>query len=149
MNQCMRAKKICKFCRCACALLYYVPGPRLLNVWAPITLEVALELLDYHFADDKVRSLAVHRLEKLTNEELMLFLLQLTQVLLRSSLSPSSEKLLNIFVHAQLSGWPRCCYVANQSVHMHRRITQILDSSGLNFSKWDKKNRTCQQLVLS
>jgi hypothetical protein len=54
---------------------------RLLEVWAPITLEVALELLDYHFADDKVRSLAVHRLEKLTNEELMLFLLQLTQVL--------------------------------------------------------------------
>ena len=41
---------------------------------------MALELLDYHFADDKVRSLAVHRLEKLTNEELMLFLLQLTQV---------------------------------------------------------------------
>ena len=53
---------------------------RLLEVWTPISLEVALELLDYHFADDKVRSLAVHRLEKLTNEELMLFLLQLTQV---------------------------------------------------------------------
>ena len=53
---------------------------RLLEVWAPITLEVALELLDYHFADERVRSLAVHQLEKLTNEELMLYLLQLTQV---------------------------------------------------------------------
>lgn len=49
-------------------------------MWRPITLDVALELLDYHFADERVRSLAVHRLEKLSNEELMLFLLQLTQV---------------------------------------------------------------------
>ena len=53
---------------------------RLLKVWKPITLEVALELLDYHFSDDRVRSLAVQRLEKLSNEELMVFLLQLTQV---------------------------------------------------------------------
>ena len=53
---------------------------RLLKAWKPITLEVALELLDYHFADDRVRSLAVQRLEKLSNEELMVFLLQLTQV---------------------------------------------------------------------
>ena len=49
-------------------------------MWRPITLEVALELLDYHFADERVRSQAVQRLEKLSNEELMLFLLQLTQV---------------------------------------------------------------------
>ena len=41
---------------------------------------MALELLDYHFADDKVRSLAVERLEKLSNEELLVFLLQLMQV---------------------------------------------------------------------
>ena len=49
-------------------------------MWAPITLDVALELLDYHFADERVRALAVHQLEKLTNEELRLYLLQLTQV---------------------------------------------------------------------
>lgn len=53
---------------------------RLLKVWRPITLEVALELLDYHFADEKVRSLAVRRLEKLSNDELQSFLLQLVQV---------------------------------------------------------------------
>ena len=53
---------------------------RLLDVWRPITLDVALELLDYHFADEKVRSLAVRRLEKLANNELQNFLLQLVQV---------------------------------------------------------------------
>ena len=53
---------------------------RLLKVWLPITLEVAMELLDYHFADEKVRSLAVRRLEKLSNDELQSFLLQLVQV---------------------------------------------------------------------
>lgn len=53
---------------------------RLLMVWMPITLEVALELLDYHFADEKVRTLAVKRVEKLSNDELQGFLLQLVQV---------------------------------------------------------------------
>ena len=53
---------------------------RLLEIWRPITLEVALELLDYHFADEKVRSLAVRRLERLSNDELKSFLLQLVQV---------------------------------------------------------------------
>ena len=43
-------------------------------------VQVALELLDYHFADEKVRSLAVRRLEKLTNDEVLIFLLQLIQV---------------------------------------------------------------------
>ncbi len=52
----------------------------LLRVWRPITLEVALELLDYHFADEKVRSLAVKRLRMLSNDELRSFLLQLVQV---------------------------------------------------------------------
>lgn len=53
---------------------------RLIRIWRPITLEVALELLDYHIADEKVRSLAVKRLEKLDNDELLCFLLQLVQV---------------------------------------------------------------------
>lgn len=55
---------------------------RLLRVWWPITLEVALELLDYHIADEKVRSLAVSRLQKLSNDELQGFLLQLVQVII-------------------------------------------------------------------
>ena len=53
---------------------------RLLKIWEPITLEVALELLDYHVGDEKVRTLAVSRLEKLSNDELKNFLLQLVQV---------------------------------------------------------------------
>ncbi len=53
----------------------------MLDNWRPITMEVALELLDYHFADEKVRTLAVTRLEKLANDELQNFLLQLIQVL--------------------------------------------------------------------
>ena len=53
---------------------------RLIKIWRPITLEVALELLDYHIADEKVRSLAVKRLEKLDNDELLCFLLQMVQV---------------------------------------------------------------------
>ncbi|KAL5517410.1 hypothetical protein EMCRGX_G002951 [Ephydatia muelleri] len=54
---------------------------RLLKIWRPITMEVALELLDYHFADDQVRSLAVKRLSMQSKEVLLSILLQLIQVL--------------------------------------------------------------------
>ena len=53
---------------------------RLLKIWYPITMEVALELLDYHYADEEVRALAVKRIEKISNSELKNFLLQLVQV---------------------------------------------------------------------
>ena len=53
---------------------------RLLRIWYPITMEVALELLDYHYADEKVRTLAVKRIAKISNSELKNFLLQLIQV---------------------------------------------------------------------
>lgn len=53
---------------------------RLLKLWRPITMEVALELLDYHYADEEVRALAVKRIEKISNCELKNFLLQLVQV---------------------------------------------------------------------
>ena len=42
--------------------------------------QVAMQLLDYHYADEKVRSLAVKRLSKLTNDELLVYFLQLIQV---------------------------------------------------------------------
>lgn len=41
----------------------------------------ALELLDSNFADNKVRAYAVRCLEELSDEELLDYLLQLTQVL--------------------------------------------------------------------
>ena len=45
--------------------------------------QVAMELLDYHYADEKVRTMAVAAVERLlSNDELHHFLLQLVQVLL-------------------------------------------------------------------
>ena len=67
-------------CVCVCVCVQVLEVHQLLDKWRPITMEVALELLDYHFADEKVRTLAVRRLEKLANDELQNFLLQLVQV---------------------------------------------------------------------
>uniref|UniRef100_A0A673LAF2 phosphatidylinositol 3-kinase n=1 Tax=Sinocyclocheilus rhinocerous TaxID=307959 RepID=A0A673LAF2_9TELE len=55
----------------------------LLSHWGPedIELAVALELLSVDFADLKVRRLAVQRLEILSNDEVLKYLLQLVQTL--------------------------------------------------------------------
>ncbi|XP_048097528.1 phosphatidylinositol 4,5-bisphosphate 3-kinase catalytic subunit gamma isoform [Alosa alosa] len=55
----------------------------LLGHWEPHDLElpVALELLSVGFADERVRGLAVQRLELLSNEEVLRYLLQLVQTL--------------------------------------------------------------------
>lgn len=54
----------------------------LLSHWEPedIELSVALELLSVDFADMKVRRLAVQRLDILSNDEVLKYLLQLVQV---------------------------------------------------------------------
>lgn len=54
----------------------------LLSHWEPedIELSVALELLNVDYADMKVRRLAVERLEMLSNEDVLKYLLQLVQV---------------------------------------------------------------------
>lgn len=54
---------------------------RLMKIWAPIKPIDALELLDAKFADSKIRAYAVKRLEELSNEEIVDFLLQLVQAL--------------------------------------------------------------------
>jgi len=54
---------------------------RLLHLWAPIAPIDALELLDSKYADAEVREYAVRRLEQLSREELLDYLLQLVQVL--------------------------------------------------------------------
>ncbi|KAI6653487.1 Phosphatidylinositol 4,5-bisphosphate 3-kinase catalytic subunit gamma isoform-like [Oopsacas minuta] len=54
---------------------------QMLKRWAPLSLEVAMQLLDYHVADAEVRKLAVKRLEKMSDEEVQLYLLQMVQVL--------------------------------------------------------------------
>nr|XP_018668461.1 phosphatidylinositol 4,5-bisphosphate 3-kinase catalytic subunit gamma isoform isoform X1 [Ciona intestinalis]XP_026691477.1 phosphatidylinositol 4,5-bisphosphate 3-kinase catalytic subunit gamma isoform isoform X1 [Ciona intestinalis] len=53
----------------------------LLNKWPALSVEVALELLDSQYEDEKVRSLAVKTLKCLSNTKLHAYLLQLTQVL--------------------------------------------------------------------
>ena len=45
-----------------------------------VCVQTTLELLDYNYADEKVRSMAVKRLEALEDDELVEILLQLVQV---------------------------------------------------------------------
>lgn len=45
-----------------------------------VSVQTTLELLDYHYSDEKVRSMAVKRLEALEDDELVEILLQLVQV---------------------------------------------------------------------
>lgn len=54
----------------------------LLGHWVPgeLELSVALELLSVDFIDERVRRLAVQRLESLSNGEVLTYLLQLVQV---------------------------------------------------------------------
>jgi phosphatidylinositol-4,5-bisphosphate 3-kinase len=53
----------------------------LLGSWVPPTPKQALDLLDAHFADDKIREYAVERLKDMSDEELGNYTLQLVQVL--------------------------------------------------------------------
>lgn len=57
----------------------------LLKVWPPLPAEKALELLDYAYADQAVRSFAVKCLFDVSDEDLSLFLLQLVQALKHES----------------------------------------------------------------
>jgi CRP-like cAMP-binding protein len=54
---------------------------RLLYIWEEPNSLQALQLLDSHFPDPKVRGYAVHMLENLTDTELLMYMLQLLQVL--------------------------------------------------------------------
>ncbi|RWS06961.1 phosphatidylinositol 4:5-bisphosphate 3-kinase catalytic subunit beta isoform-like isoform X1 [Dinothrombium tinctorium] len=53
----------------------------LLYSWPPIETETALELLDFAYADCHVRAFAVKCLKQTSDEDLMLYLLQLVQAL--------------------------------------------------------------------
>ncbi|KAL4714084.1 hypothetical protein ACJJTC_008438 [Scirpophaga incertulas] len=58
---------------------------RMLADWPALPLEAALELLDYAYADASVRSFAVKCLGKISDEDLLLYLLQLVQALKHES----------------------------------------------------------------
>ncbi|XP_041080817.1 phosphatidylinositol 4,5-bisphosphate 3-kinase catalytic subunit gamma isoform-like [Polyodon spathula] len=55
----------------------------LVSHWDPLDLDIdiALELLSIHFADEHVRRMSIKRLERLHNDELLRYLLQLVQAL--------------------------------------------------------------------
>lgn len=57
----------------------------LLQKWPPISVERALELLDYGYADQTVRRYAVNCLKRVQDEELLLYLLQLVQAIKHES----------------------------------------------------------------
>ena len=69
---------------------------KILKEWAPLTPQEALPLLDAHFADEAVRLYAVERISNFTDDELALYMLELTQALMFENLhfSPLSEFLL-------------------------------------------------------
>jgi hypothetical protein len=53
----------------------------MLRLWAPLTPEDALDLLDVTFMDEQIRTHAVNALRGLSDNKLIAYLLQLTQVL--------------------------------------------------------------------
>lgn len=57
----------------------------LLRKWPPLSVERALELLDYAYADQSVRRYAVECLQHVEDEELLLYLLQLVQAVKHES----------------------------------------------------------------
>ena len=61
--------------------LYLVRGwDRWWDRGGSLCVQATLELLDYHYSDEKVRSMAVKRLEGMSDDELVEILLQLVQV---------------------------------------------------------------------
>lgn len=52
-----------------------------MEVWAPMDVEDALELLSPNFSHPAVRKYAISRLQQASDEDLMLYLLQLVQAL--------------------------------------------------------------------
>jgi phosphatidylinositol-4,5-bisphosphate 3-kinase catalytic subunit alpha/beta/delta len=57
----------------------------LLQNWPKLPVEKALELLDYAYADQTVRSFAVECLKDVSDDDLSLYLLQLVQALKHES----------------------------------------------------------------
>lgn len=55
--------------------------PGILKNWSPLSPELALSLLDAKYADQNVRNYAVERFEQFTDNDIMLYLLQLVQAL--------------------------------------------------------------------
>ncbi|CAK95176.1 unnamed protein product (macronuclear) [Paramecium tetraurelia] len=68
----------------------------MIKLWTPLPPEDALPLLDAHFADETVRLYAVERVSILSDDELQLYMLELTQCLMfeKHLFNPLAEMLL-------------------------------------------------------
>ena len=53
----------------------------MIKIWKPMKPNEAITLLDSHFGDEAVRMYAVERIGELTDEDLSLYMLELTQAL--------------------------------------------------------------------
>ncbi|MGH0181163.1 UNVERIFIED_CONTAM: hypothetical protein FKN15_006002 [Acipenser sinensis] len=81
----------------------------LVSHWNPVDLDIAiaLELLSIHFADEHIRRMSIKRLERLHNDELLRYLLQLVQAL---KVEPYHDSILARFLikrALQNKGYPR------------------------------------------
>uniref|UniRef100_A0A3Q3K3Z4 Uncharacterized protein n=1 Tax=Monopterus albus TaxID=43700 RepID=A0A3Q3K3Z4_MONAL len=100
----------------------------LLGNWNPedLDLTVALELLSMDFPDETVRRLAVQRLESLSNDDVLKYLLQLVQV---GSLTVSP--LLNCFLQSKRIGHFFFWYVRSEVAgcpYFRQRMAVILEA---------------------
>lgn len=68
----------------------------MIKLWTPLPPEDALPLLDAPFADETVRLYAAERVSILADDELSLYMLELTQALMfeRHLFNPLTEMLL-------------------------------------------------------
>jgi len=85
---------------------------KMLENWAPMSPEDAIQLLDAKFPDERVRKYAVNRISLLSDDELAIYMLQFSQALLyeEQHWSPLSEMLIqrslqNPYVVGQAFFW--------------------------------------------
>lgn len=69
----------------------------LMDSWAEIEIDDAIELLGYNFKNLSVRSYAVNRLKKASNKELELYLLELVEAVSFENLNTLSDKSNSVF----------------------------------------------------
>jgi hypothetical protein len=89
---------------------------RLLQTWPDIPPTDALELLNHHFVDKNIREFAVSQLQRLSDDDLQDFLLQLVQVLTPSPLQFISSQQFELFFHSKIKSFlQHCCILGSET----------------------------------
>lgn len=86
---------------CSTSVGFGVPKAPLLC--SGLDVGLAMQLLDCHYSDSHVRSMAVRKLETLEDDDVLRYLLQLVQVCL----------FMNLFVHSCSPGWVVSLYYSD------------------------------------